>query len=982
MTTLPAWIEVDGALGDLSKLEPDLGVYAELARNWRVIAARVHQLGAEAPVDSPVLLAVYVAERIDDPALATVFDELGLGALHIKLRAVADRFTDSSSLWAKLLQPCDAFIETYASETVDGLDEGDDPGLVTLRIPPLEATGEAKAGAGSLSFGITAAAGLACEAGAAWPFRGDAVLPGLLRIGGSGKVTTTVGFALPFGQIGAGEVKAAASAEAMLSYFFRPTDVSMPFAEALVPALVSLPVPLDLVDINHAVELSGLEGLVVVCDGAVSAGLGATIGESFAIPNVASVTAGLVAELAFRRNARWLLSLRRTPSGLRFVLSRDQAREKSWSAGIDLAVDYSALAKRVHDIVLKAEGLAQPVLSQIKPFLSPGSYLTEQASDLLSAAVASITDNDQLRSALSKNLGAVLGRGGDLRLATADYLKQRIAELAATEVGALLADSDAWAQTIAAGLATKFPALGEAGLTDALAARLKPILGDVRRRFDGLIARLAADPAQSAALTRELRMIGIEVKGAVADADALLAGVRNLVERLDGFAQQVLAATGDGVTHKLRARFGWNGKNSSALHYELAGTISEVTADTSALWRALATGQLEPFQRILADPALAPPGLTLDPTSSLSRFAGRHRGFALEIVVLGVSASITSIVEGKATIKRSAGGNVVVAAEGKAMRDVDGFDEGRSATFISSWDLALLKVEGRTRRSMGVSLAFDHDDKDLQSTEVTGFLAGLARNGLVEQSRVQSAEAIYQGWRVQTQPGKKVVGRIDVRMALPSIAVERMVALGRLGGVKGSANQVKLFSLAGRTLMACGVGDEQRLERDAKEARREFDELEALVDPWRVMYALQDVDLDPPQSSVQTAHRYTAFGQLLPRAISFPKLLDTMARIYDAVPAGADAAGIWSAEDYARAEKELASLARKWLRINQKFIFWFKADLHPVMIAFLRLLANMNRATVLTDDPFAGLDVTPAVAETSRLFQITMSQPGEESVAL
>ena len=224
MTTLPAWIEVDGALGDLSKLEPDLGVYAELARNWRVIAARVHQLGAEAPVDSPVLLAVYVAERIDDPALATAFDELGLGALHIKLRAVADRFTDSSSLWAKLLQPCDAFIETYASETVDGLDEGDDPGLVTLRIPPLEATGEAKAGAGSLSFGITAAAGLACEAGAAWPFRGDAVLPGLLRIGGSGKVTTTAGFALPFGQIGAGQVKAAASAEAMLSYFFRPTD--------------------------------------------------------------------------------------------------------------------------------------------------------------------------------------------------------------------------------------------------------------------------------------------------------------------------------------------------------------------------------------------------------------------------------------------------------------------------------------------------------------------------------------------------------------------------------------------------------------------------------------------------------------------------------------------------------------------------------------------------------------------------------------
>ncbi len=982
MTTLPAWIDVDGGLGDLSRLVPDLGFYAELARNWRVIAARVHQLGVDAPVDSPVRLAVYVAARIDDPALVAIFDELGLGGLHAKLKAVGDTFSDPGAPWAKLLQPCDAFTESYASEAVGGLDEGDDPGLVTLHIPSLEATGEAKAGPGTLSFGLTAAAGLDCEAGAAWPFRGDTVPPGLLRIGGSGKVTTNAGFALPFGQIGAGEAKAAASAEAMLSYFFRPTDPSMQFAEALVPALSALPVPLDLVDINHAIELSGLEGIVVACDGAVSAGLGATIGESFAIPDVASLTAGLVAELAFRRNARWLLSLRRTPGGLRFVLSRDQTREKSWSVGIDLAVDYGALAKRVHDIVLSADGLAQPVLSQIKPFLSPGSYLTQQASDLLSAAVASITDNDQLRSALSKDLGAVLGRGGDVQLATADYLKQRIAELAATEVGALLTDSETWAQTIAAGLATKFPALGEAGLTEALAARLKPMLGDVRKRFDGLVRRLAADPGQSAALARELRMIGIEVASAATDADALLAGVRDLVERIDAFAQQVLAATGDGVAHKLQARFGWNGKDSNALHYELAGTISAVTEDTAALWRALATGQLEPFQRMLADPALAPPGLTLDPTSSLSRFAGRHRGFALEIVVLGVSASITSIVEGKAKIVRSAGGDVVVEAEGKAMRDVDGFDEGRGATFISSWDLALLKVEGRTRRSMGVSLAFDHDDKDLQSTEVTGFLAGLARNGLVEQSRVQSAEAIYQGWRVRTQPGKRVAGRIDVRMALPSVAVERMVALGRLGGVKGSANQAKLVSLAGRTLMACGVSDEQRLERDAKEARREFEELAGLTDPWRVMYALQDVDLTPPQSSVQTAHRYTAFGQLLPRAISFPKLLATMASIYDAIPVGAGASGTWTEVDYARAEKDLASLARKWLRLNQKFIFWFKADLHPVMIAFLRLLAAMNRATVLTDDPFADLDVMPAVAETSRLFQITMSQSGEASAAL
>jgi len=59
--------------------------------------------------------------------------------------------------------------------------------------------------------------------------------------------------------------------------------------------------------------------------------------------------------------------------------------------------------------------------------------------------------------------------------------------------------------------------------------------------------------------------------------------------------------------------------------------------------------------------------------------------------------------------------------------------------------------------------------------------------------------------------------------------------------------------------------------------------------------------------------------------------------------AGAEEAPPWPEQDYADAEKAMARDARPWLRLNRKFLFWFKAGLHPAMIAFLRLLADMKQ---------------------------------------
>ncbi len=973
--TLPDWIAIDQAVGDLSALIPELQVYAQFANHWREIGAEVWKVGADAPVDSPVGLAVYLAGKLDAPEIAAIFTGLGLDSLRHDLAGLGARFTDPAAPWAKLLQPCDAFAESYGEPPADGgvLDDGDNPGLVALKIPKLDADSGAGLGKGSLTFGITAAAGLECEAGAVWPFRADAVTPGLLRLGASGQVTAKAGFALPFGQIGSGNANAAAAAAARLDFFYRPARAQAPFAEALVPALTGIPNPLNLSDINHAVELAGLEGIILAADGSASAGLGVTLGASYDVPDVAAITAGLVAELSFKRSAHWLLSLRRAADGLDFVLSRNLSRERNWSVGVDLAVDYSALARRVHDVLVKADGLAQPLLAQVRPFLSPGTYIAEHAKSLLDAAAASIVAEPELRAAFDADIGLALGTGESSDLALGAYVRNRIVALAASHAGGVLADAEQWARGIAEGLAGKFPALADVALADKLVARIKPLLADVKKQFGDLVD----DLVKTDGLVGELTAAGVKLSSLEAKADEQLTAVRRIVEEFDKFSRLLIDQTGAAVEHRLQARFGWSGSDSNGLQYELVGTFADTNLENAALWRSLVTGQLEPFQRILADPAKAPPGLKLDPQSSMTRFAGLHRGFSLEVVVLGLSVSISSIVEGKARITVSAGGDVSVAAEGSASRSVDGFDEGRAASFVTTWDLALHKSATALgeQRNMTVALAFDHSDKDLNVGEVKGFFAGLANQGLVESSRVTRALEVYQEWRNSVLPGKNVQGRIDVSMALTGTAVSRMVALGRLAGVKGSTRQFELFACAAKAMAAAGVTDQHAIDRDCKKARVEFKQLAKVDDPWRIMYGLQNVDLTPPETAGYRGYVYSAFAPLIPRSLAFTRLLVTMAKIYEAIPVGASLPGPqWSEKDYAQAEKLMASDARMWLRLNQKFVFWFKDGLHPAMVAFLRLLADMNRPLSFDGDPFAELGLYADTAASSALFAITMRQ--------
>jgi hypothetical protein len=52
-------------------------------------------------------------------------------------------------------------------------------------------------------------------------------------------------------------------------------------------------------------------------------------------------------------------------------------------------------------------------------------------------------------------------------------------------------------------------------------------------------------------------------------------GVRRLVTAFDSFSRTLIDKAGEGVSHKLQARFGWAGGENSGVQYEVRGTFTE-----------------------------------------------------------------------------------------------------------------------------------------------------------------------------------------------------------------------------------------------------------------------------------------------------------------------------------------------------------------------------------------------------------------------
>jgi hypothetical protein len=79
---------------------------------------------------------------------------------------------------------------------------------------------------------------------------------------------------------------------------------------------------------------------------------------------------------------------------------------------------------------------------------------------------------------------------------------------------------------------------------------------------------------------------------------------------------------------------------------------------------------------------------------------------------------------------------------------------------------------------------------------------------------------------------------------------------------------------------------------------------------------------------------------------------------------------------------DLTALVPRLQALNQKLVFWFKAGLNPAMLAFLRLLTDMDRPLAGGKDAFTSIGGIVDTQTSSPLFAITMMQPNQPGTAV
>lgn len=956
--TVPVRLLTDGA--QLLRIDPDdalLFALANIAPHWKTIAQRVRQANAAIDVASPEALLTYVNDSLDDAVVTTIFDELGLGDALTKLTSVRNTLADRSTPWGKLLAPCAELIEQSIApinpgdtDTVDG----DNRGRIVLPLATLDEDATASNDRYSYTLGVTAEAAIECEAGAAWPFARDAVMPGLLLLTAEGKLGGKGKAALPFAQ---GSVSASAQADAAIncSFFFRPDTPSSPFVVELLKAVPAIPDPFDLDSIWHAMALSGLDGMILEIGGDAEVEVALSIGKSAAIPELFSATVLLGATVGVSRKADWLLSVRAAqrdaanrPTAIALILSHEKSALTRWGLGLDIGIDATPLMGRVHSVLVEATKGWGKIATKIKPMLHPGTFIRTELAGELGALAEGLIGDAGIRDGLVADLSLVLGIGeaGDA-LALSTLLSTKIGDALGSVSGLLSDEAEAKADEVVDALVRHLPSVAREDVRSTATAKLKELISKAQGLLTDEVKKIAPSDRDLKALIDEVKELGIAVTKAGNKLDTALAGVRSLIETYETYLHKAVEETGKAANAKIALNFKVERRIERGTQYEIVATLTANSAEAQDFYRAVSRGRLEKAQKLF-DAGGSRGDVVLNPQSSVGRFARRSTQTGYELVLFGVSASAKTLISGSAKLTLLHNGNISVSGKASAEREASSKWEARSVAFVSAFDLLLLKLADRafvdSTRSLTAQLQIGHDDPRLKRGEVKAFLEGLATSGLIENARVTRAVEIYDGWlKAQTAAGgKHAGGSIEVAMIVPPAALTAMIDLGdtlRAEAATASSPTLRqIYRLVATKLIKGGTVRAIDIEADIRTAYSKLSAGKPSEDLMQAIYALRKADL----LHVNSVRRLRG---MLAAAKALETMLVCVSEIYHAVPASSAQPGSdgWTEKDYARAEERLADSIEPWLLLNQRLIFWFDGNIHPQTLAFLTILAGFAR---------------------------------------
>lgn len=904
---------------------------------------------------TPEALIDQLVAGVNNPALTTVLKKLGLEGVYKKIKKHIGKIEGLADgdlkPYLKLLKPVRSFDEN-GDDGSGAVLNGVDDGLIQwnpISVKKVLSSGQKK----NYALNLSADATIDIEAGDTWPFASDNMPDPLLRLGFAASVEAGAHATLPF-KLGfvAGSLDTQAAVDC--DYFFDLRGNEQSYASAVGSSLKRLPNPFDYDALWEAFAdpKVALAGLRLAYDGHIDIDLDVAIGKKFSFAEDVSLSADLTVNVGVKRPGSFELTMRAgrlAVGGGRTIiisLSRGKAKARSYALGLGLELDLSGIAPRIHRLLSDALGHWDEGLADIKPFLSPGTWVKDNLPSELDDALSGLLKNDKLRRALSDDLMLIIGRKADDDSAVISWLKQEVTGKLDDISLKATSEAEEVSKQIIGKISNQLPSVLQGKLEGKLEAVVGALLKTMTSKFEDTAGDIF-DKGDPKKLGSSLKKLGDMVGDKVEDLDDMLARIRGLVGRYDGLFRKVVDATKDSARAKISASLEIEEQRIEEESFQFSGEFLEQSEDTRRIFKALLHGKFQQAAMTLTEET---PGFELDRAkSSVTRFSERSTRLGYEVVLFGFSLSGHNLLSSSASIAVSGDGHIEVEAEGVRERELSALGESRSVRFVVGNSILLARAsEGKPpgeKRFLDLGLHFSHKDKSLKRKELEMLIGSLQDERLLPDGAMRQAADIFTEWSGKGS-NSKIRANVDIRFMLRPEGPTKLLQISAndVGNSLDRREQVEVF----RTIMNAMRETEQLRERTYERALKIVSKMTRIEGPDAGDDAFLLYVHDFSRKPSRNRGEYADMKRDVARGKNFVEIIELMRLIYFSRPKGmsglTDGAG-WDVQKYRDAERKIGKLAGKWLKLHASTfspLFGFRRKLDERMLAFMLALKNLS----------------------------------------
>jgi len=921
-----------------------------VATHWTQLAAEVDDYAtAEALLNA-------IAADVNGDVIGAAFAKLNLDGELDDLRRLLGRVTGAANKVPeevrRLLSRLDSFpIGDAKAKVAWGLATSTDPVVKTDRY----------------SLDLGGDIGVSLNAGGAWPGDSPPTRRLVISAHGGARAGATATAPYAFGSIQGG---AGGSATLALDYYFaaKPDEL---YALAVARRLGDLANPFDLDSVWNAVQGSDLDGLTYTFGGAANANLKVTFADAAVLARGIKVDASFTIDVSASLKSDYTLTLRRDAQGVAAKLSRGKVGETTFSDALTVTVDVSTLTQPVAKAITRAVDKWDHALETIKPYLSPGSWLRDQAASLLTQKLTALIADPAVRAAAISDMKGALGLSTVDDPAIVAWLAGKVT--GAIDQASVLVEGQAGSAVdrAAAKLTEAVPLLAGQLPTDKLKALAKDLIDKVETELKAKVQALFG--AQGAALKTLLQKAGAEIGGAVASLDDALKGVRDLLARYDAVFHKILDAAQAAAKAKVTARLYRTETRTRGDVVEVAGVFTGLDDPTRKVFAALTRGSLAHLER-LVDGQEAAPHFTLDrAASSVKRFSRFKSEEGIEIVFLGVSFKAVTKVEIDAEVLIDGLGDVHVDSHANLEKRLSLFNS-REVSFVDAYRLVQAAAEreaGVVSPSFEVGFGAAFSDKKLNWKDVSAFVKELDDARLLAPGAIDGLRAAFDRW---SPGGGAIKGEIAASLRLKGDALETLLRRKLNDGKAGltPAEQADILRVAIATAKRRKAIDADDFDSGLGIAFNHFKppplpppvyQQDVVLNYWPKIQNLaaatkdglpRDYPLPIVSMSVDDQNDYAYFvanGYALRRIV---ELIETMGQIYTASPSVGGGPG-WSEQQFLEHQETLVRDSETWLHVFKDIRSLWSSKITPRTATLLRVLTDLSGRTA--DTP-GGLTLT------------------------